>query len=476
MKKVVYLCLALFLASCTSLEKLKNETAKTDSSTEKNWNIGGELKTEKIILNTSATEGILSDISNSLKRGYVKEYNTTYRDNYEVYVGDYVSLPLGIGEDSYNMFFSPLGTSYELEIKDGKLYFRSIYQGNYEIMIYSAGSFSRKITITNKLKYEFTEQNNYEVIAQNYQSNNLKGLSNSVAVHRIAFPNSFRDKEISFMLMELAGKDGNTKVVKEEIEFLKKYKTLDEQDKLTILDTLSGIGSAGTKLDPVLLEYNSANTILNPELKKIILSKTSVDRGEIEFLEKYFRDEPTKETAEFIGNWYLKNGDINRGTQYINGTIEGIAPELLESIFTKAEGEIVDPMAELENKNYTQFRSFLSDGESSFNQGSYVEALVHFEKALSINKDYAETKDIYFYMGQSNFQLENYQKAIDNYKKALNIEKSDDKKAEIYYNMGIAYDKLGNKEESRNYFTFVRQKFPKSSWSTKSSIYLLKLN
>ena len=79
-------------------------------------------------------------------------------------------------------------------------------------------------------------------------------------------------------------------------------------------------------------------------------------------------------------------------------------------------------------------------------------------------------------MGQSNFQLENYQKAIDNYKKALNIEKSDDKKAEIYYNMGIAYDKFGNKEESRNYFTFVRQKFPKSSWSTKSSIYLLKLN
>ena len=184
------------------------------------------------------------------------------------------------------------------------------------------------------------------------------------------------------MLMELAGKDGNVKVVREEIEFLKKYKTLDEQDKLTILDTLAGIGSSGSKLDSVLLEYNSGNTILNAELKKLILAKSSASREEIEFLEKYFRDEPTKETADFIGNWYLKNGDINRGTQYINGTIEGIAPELLESIFAKTEEGTVDPMAELENKNYTQFRSFLSDGESSFNQGSYVEALVHFEKAL----------------------------------------------------------------------------------------------
>lgn len=128
---------------------------------------------------------------------------------------------------------------------------------------------------------------------------------------------------------------------------MKKYKTLDEQDKLTILDTLTAIGATSSNLDPVLLEYDSANTILNKELKRIILAKSSPKKDEIEFLEKDFRDEPTKETADFIGNWYLRNGDINKGTQYINGTIEGIAPELLESIFTKNEEGTVDPMAEL---------------------------------------------------------------------------------------------------------------------------------
>ena len=101
MKKIAYLCLAILLSSCTSLDSLKNsinDSSKKESSMENLWsNTSGELKTQQIILNTSAPEGILSDISNSLRRGYVREYNTTYRDNYEVYVGDYVSIPLGIG-------------------------------------------------------------------------------------------------------------------------------------------------------------------------------------------------------------------------------------------------------------------------------------------------------------------------------------------------------------------------------------------
>lgn len=470
MKAIVYLLILLTMYSCTGLPQKSDLGSIWGRSEEQ------PLTQETIILGETDSSGILEEVSRSLKEGKSKEYSENYTGNtFEVYTGEYLFIPLK-SEDDFKLMSYPRNISYELGIKGKNLVFRSIYQGEFALDVYSLGGITRRVKISNKLKYRFTEQNNYDIILKNYAKNDIKELQNSVALHRMAFPDSFRDKEISFMLMELAGKDGNVKVVREEIEFLKKYKTLDEQDKLTVLDTLTAIGATSSNLDSVLLEYDSANTILNGELKKIILSKSSANREEIEFLEKYFRDEPTKETADFIGNWYLRNGDINRGTQYINGTIEGIAPELLESIFTKNEEGIVDPMAELENKNYTQFRSFLSDGESSFNQGSYVEALVHFEKALSINKDYAETKDIYFYMGQSNFQLESYQKAIDNYKKVLNIEKSDDKKAEIYYNMGIAYDKLGNKEESRNYFTFVRQKFPKSSWSTKSSIYLLKLN
>lgn len=280
------------------------------------------------------------------------------------------------------------------------------------------------------------------------------------------------------MLMEVASKAGNNRIIKEELNFLKKFGNLDEHDKLSIIDALSLSGDKNIKLDSMMLEFSEENSILNETLKNIITTKSVASRDEVEFLEKYFKTNPSKELAEFIGNWYLKNGDINKGNQYINGTIEGVSPEILGGIFgifAPSDGTMENAMENIENQNYTQFKNFLSNGESSYNNGNYVEALVHFQRASEINKDYEESNQLYYYIGQSSIQVENYKKAVENFKKALSLEKSNDKKAEIYYNMAIAYANLGNKEEARNYFTYVRQNYPNTSWSTKSSIYLLKL-
>lgn len=473
MKIIVFLFILLTMYSCTSLPQ------KTDFGSI--WSsVTGEsapLEQENIVLTENDPAGLLDTIANNLKEGKTKSYSSNYNGNtYEVYIGDYLTIPLKF-EDNFKLISYPRTISYELGIKENNLVFRSIYQGEFEVEIYSGETITRRIKISNKLKYRFTEQNNYDIILKNYASNNLKQLQNSVALHRIAFPDSFRDKEISFILMELASKDGNTRIVREEIDFLKKFKMLDEQDKLNILDSLTMSGN-NTPFDSVLLEYNSENSILNEALKKAIMSKTTLNKEEIEFLEKEFRDNPDKDTAVFIGNWYLRNGDISRGNQYINGSIEGVSPEILRGIFGNTIGEetTTNPMATLEAQNYTQFRSFLKDGENNYNNGNYVEALVYFQRALEINRDYIESKDLYFYMGESSRLTESYQRAIDNYKKALSLEKNNDKKAEIYYNMAIAYDSLGNKEEARNYLTYVRQNYPETSWSTKSSIYLLKLN
>ena len=70
MKKFIYLCLLLFLAGCTSIENLVDN--KNENIIEKNYG-SEELKTQEIILNSSDPAGILNDISNSLKRGYVRE-------------------------------------------------------------------------------------------------------------------------------------------------------------------------------------------------------------------------------------------------------------------------------------------------------------------------------------------------------------------------------------------------------------------
>lgn len=471
MKNYIFLSLVLLLSSCTNLDNLKGSLS--ESSIEKPWNNVGELKAQSIILNSSAPSGILSDISTSLKRGYVREYNSTYRNNYEVYVGDYVSIPFGIGEDSYNVLYSPLGASYEMEIKDRKLFFRGIYQGNYEVNIYSGGSFSRKIAIQNKLKYEFTEQNNYDVILQEYKTGNLKGLSDSVAVHRIAFPNSFRDKEISFMLIELAGKDGNAKIIKDEIDFLQRYTKLDEYDKLNIVNSLKMIQDKNFIISSALLEYKRSATNLNQEIAGLIMNKNKNTQEEIIFLEKMYETTPDETMGNFIGNWYIKNGNPIKGASYLNNGGENpvdmgtLNPEIKD---TKVEE---NAPVDLEAQNYTQYLTFFEDGKKKFNKDNYVEAIIYFEKALGLNREYIEQKDIYFYMGESYFKTGNYSEAVNYFKKSLNLEKNDEKKAEIYYNIGIVYDKLGDKEQAVNYLTYIRQNYKNSSWSVKASLYLL---
>ena len=352
MKIIGFLLILLTMYSCTGLPQ------KTDI--DNIWSsISGEnapLEQESIVLTTTDAPGLLQVISQNLKTGKTKSYSERYNgSNFEVYVGDYLIIPLK-AEDDFKLLSYPKNISYELGIKGTNLVFRSIYQGDFEIELRSLGDITRRITISNKLKYRFTEQNNYDIILKNYAMGNLKLLQDSVALHRIAFPDSFRDKEISFMLMEVASKAGNNRIVKEELNFLKKFGNLDEHDKLSIIDALSLSGDKNIKLDSMMLEFSEENSILNETLKNIITTKSVASRDEVEFLEKYFKTNPSKELAEFIGNWYLKNGDINKGNQYINGTIEGVSPEILGGIFgifAPSDGTMENAMENIENQNYT---------------------------------------------------------------------------------------------------------------------------
>ena len=60
----------------------------------------------------------------------------------------------------------------------------------------------------------------------------------------------------------------------------------------------------------------------------------------------------------------------------------------------------------LEAQNYTQYLTFFEEGKKNFEKENYVEAALYFEKALEIDKNYIEKKDIYFYLGQSYFRTE----------------------------------------------------------------------
>lgn len=469
MKKFVFLCLLLSVIGCTNTTT--DFSNIFDNVQNNKTEVLPELKTEKIVLNVYAPEGILNTISSRLKTGYVREYKGTYRTNYEVYVGDYVAIPLNVGEDTYNVVNYPKGVNYDIKIKDNKLYFRSLYQGNYEINLYSAGTFSRKITIENKLNYEFTEQNNYDIISQCYNSQNLKGLNDAVAIHRIAFPNNFRDKELSFLLIDLASKDGNIKTIRDEINFLQKNSILNEYDKKQILNSLAVIKDVNYDIPGELLKYDNQSLGLNTEVGKLIMNKKELNSNEIIFLEKLYNDSnKDKVMGEVIGNWYINNGNIEKGREYLDQS-GNILSNFLGSFGTLVEPKT--PAQTLEEKNYSQYKSSFNDGKKSFASENYVEALMHFEKALKMDKNYEEQKDVLFYIGECYFNTGDYSKAIIELKKSLNLEKNDEKKAEIYYNIGISYEKLGDKEQARNYFTYVIQNYKNSPWGVKSNMHIL---
>ena len=257
MKIIGFLLILLTMYSCTGLPQ--------NTDIDNVWSsMSGEstpLEQESIVLTTTDATGLLQVISQNLRSGKTKSYSERYNGrNFEVYVGDYLLIPLK-AEDDFKLLSYPKNISYELGIKGTNLVFRSIYQGDFEVELSSLGGITRRITISNKLKYRFTEQNNYDIILKNYAMSNLKLLQDSVALHRIAFPDSFRDKEISFMLMEVASKAGNNRIVKEELNFLKKFGNLDEHDKLSIIDALSSSGEKNIKLDSMMLEFNEEKSI-----------------------------------------------------------------------------------------------------------------------------------------------------------------------------------------------------------------------
>ncbi|WP_304160543.1 hypothetical protein [Fusobacterium ulcerans] len=161
MKAIGYLLILLTMYSCTGLPQ------KTDLGSIWGRNEEQPITQETIVLTENDSSGILDEVSRSLKEGKTKEYSESYNGStFEVYTGDYLFIPLK-SEDDFKLVSYPRSISYELGIKGNNLVFRSIYQGEFTLDLYSLGGVTRRVKISNKLKYRFTEQNNYDIILKN---------------------------------------------------------------------------------------------------------------------------------------------------------------------------------------------------------------------------------------------------------------------------------------------------------------------
>ncbi|RRD23620.1 tetratricopeptide repeat protein [Fusobacterium canifelinum] len=416
LKKLSILIVAGILVGCTNIDNLGG---KKDSGPIRE--IGGEPQIPgetKIVENTSVDDGkviskeannenikeYLSIVKGNLK-GSVKKVEDSVKNDYTVGLGETLIFPLD-NERAIKLTASPKNTNAKISLSNGKVNFRSVYQGQYILSTYVDGSLNRKISVAVIAKYDFSEREIYDVIMQNFESKS-KDLENAVTLYKMMFPAGRYAKEVNYLFLKYAYDIKNSSLINEALAGVKTdFSSYSDSEKATILR----VAKLTNKDIFVPSEtYNTSNPELKSALQEYIGNKGSLDRNDKVIIEKTKKGAP--ETANEVAR------------DKVRSVIDGVVPTNIGS----------------------------SSGTGSKSAGSKTESKgeSYYDKAMkNLNS--------------------NPRVAIENFKKSLSTEKIQDKKPEIYYNIASSYAKLGNKVEVTKYLRLLKQEFPNSEWVKKA--------
>ncbi|MHB9300329.1 tetratricopeptide repeat protein [Fusobacterium polymorphum] len=419
LKKLSVLIVAGILVGCTNIDNLGG---KKDSGPIRE--IGGEpqipgetkivedVPTDdgKVVNKEANNENIkeyLSIVKGNLK-GSVKKVEDSVENNYTVGLGETLVFPLD-NERAIKLTASPKNTNTKINLSNGKVSFRSVYQGQYVLSTYVDGSLNRKIAIAVIAKYDFSEREVYDVIMQNFESKS-KDLENAVTLYKMMFPTGRYAKEVNYLFLKYAYDIKNTSLMSEALAGVKNdFSSYSDSEKATILR----VAKLTNKDIFVPSEtYKTSDTELKSALQEYVGNKGSLDKNDKVFIEKTKKETP--ETANTVAREKVR-AVLDETVLTKVGSTSGTSPKTVKNTTSKAE----------------------TNGES------------YYDKAMkNLNS--------------------NPRVAIENFKKSLSTEKIQDKKPEIYYNIASSYAKLGNKVEVTKYLRLLKQEFPNSEWVRKS--------
>ena len=419
LKKLSVLIVAGILVGCTNIDNLGG---KKDSGPIRE--IGGEpqipgetkivedVPTDdgKVVNKEANNENIkeyLSIVKGNLK-GSVKKVEDSVENNYTVGLGETLVFPLD-NERAIKLTASPKNTNTKINLSNGKVSFRSVYQGQYVLSTYVDGSLNRKIAITVIAKYDFSEREVYDVIMQNFESKS-KDLENAVTLYKMMFPTGRYAKEVNYLFLKYAYDIKNTSLMSEALAGVKNdFSSYSDSEKATILR----VAKLTNKDIFVPSEtYKTSDSELKSALQEYVGNKGSLDKNDKVFIEKTKKETP--ETANTVAR-------------------EKVRAVLDETVLTKVgstSGTSPKTVKNTTSKNETNGESFYDKAMKNLNSNPRV--------------------------------------AIENFKKSLSTEKIQDKKPEIYYNIASSYAKLGNKVEVTKYLRLLKQEFPNSEWVKRS--------
>ena len=373
-----------------------------------------EEKIVSVDVNDENVNDYLTIIKSNLRTS-AKKVDDNIRNQYTVPIGETLVFPVD-NEKAIKLSTSPKNANPKVSLTNGKVSFRTVYQGQYVLSTYVNGSVNRKITVSAISKYDFDEKDLYNLILQDSEKRD-KDVENAVTLYKMLYPAGRHSKEVNYLFLKYAYEIRNNSLINEALAGVKNdFSSYSDSEKATILRAAK---LANKSIFIPSEVYNTNNSDLKNALNEYNnSSKAPVDRA----------------TSTPVDNRTVTTEKNKAKTQT-----------------TENETSIVDYARE-------KVRSVVGGISGTTSTTSTVGSAK--SKATISTESYYEK-------GMKNLNS-NPKVAIDNFKKSLSSEKIQDKKPEIYYNIASSYAKLGNRAEVTKYIRLLKQEFPSSSWTKKS--------
>jgi len=399
----------------------QQKTGGTATPTPNTTNVGTvetKPQQEEKIISVDVNDENVNDYLTIIKanlRTSAKKVDDNIKNQYIVPIGETLVFPVD-NEKAIKLSTSPKNANPKISLTNGKVTFRTVYQGQYVLSTYVNGSVNRKITVSAISKYDFNEKDLYKLILQDSEKRD-KDVENAVTLYKMLYPAGRYSKEVNYLFLKYAYDIRNNSLINEALAGVKNdFSSYSDSEKATILRAAK---LANKSIFIPSEVYNTNNSDLKNALNEYNnSSKAPVDRA----------------TSTPVDNRTVTTEKNKTKTQT-----------------TENETSIVDYARE-------KVRSVV---------GGISGTTTTVTTVGSIKSKTTNTTESYYEKGMKNLNS-NPKVAIDNLKKSLSSEKIQDKKPEIYYNIASSYAKLGNRAEVTKYIRLLKQEFPNSSWAKKS--------
>ena len=373
-----------------------------------------EEKIVSVDVNDENVNDYLTIIKSNLRTS-AKKVDDNIKNQYTVPIGETLVFPVD-NEKAIKLSTSPKNANPKVSLTNGKVTFRTVYQGQYVLSTYVNGSLNRKITVSAISKYDFNEKDLYKLILQDSEKRD-KDVENAVTLYKMLYPAGRYSKEVNYLFLKYAYDIRNNSLINEALAGVKNdFSSYSDSEKATIL---RAVKLANKSIFIPSEVYNTNNSDLKNALNEYNnSSKAPVDRA----------------PSVPVDNRTVTTEKNKTKTQT-----------------TENETSIVDYARE-------KVRSVVGGISGTTTTATTVG---------SVKSKTTNTTESYYEKGMKNLNS-NPKVAIDNFKKSLSSEKIQDKKPEIYYNIASSYAKLGNRVEVTKYIRLLKQEFPNSSWAKKS--------